>query len=172
MREEGPSLERYASPAEIADIAGQFATAARMSREAGMQVVEVHAAHGYLLSQFLSPLTNRRTDRWGGDLVGRSRFLVAVVRAIRARTRGGFALAVKLNTADFQRGGFDAEDSLRVARMPITSQVSLIETPAVARSRNPWTILGFDGSLESIPWRPRRVHTGVKLPKDFRPVNV
>ena len=62
--------------------------------------------------------------------------------------------------------------SLRVARMPMTSQVSLIVTPGVLRARKPCTTFGLAGSLVSSPWRPRRVHTGVRLPNDFRPVNL
>jgi hypothetical protein len=62
--------------------------------------------------------------------------------------------------------------SLRVARMPITSHVSFVDMPFVERSTNPWMILGFAGLLVSIPWRPSRVHTGVKLPNDLRPVIV
>ena len=67
--------------------------------------VQVHAAHGYLLSQFLSPLVNRRTDRWGGDLKNRSRLLREIITRIRAAVPDSAAVAVKLNSADFQRGG-------------------------------------------------------------------
>jgi 2,4-dienoyl-CoA reductase-like NADH-dependent reductase (Old Yellow Enzyme family) len=112
---------------EIDVLVERFADAALFAEEAGFDGVEIHAAHGYLLSQFLSPLTNLRTDDWGGDLAQRARFVLTVVRTIRARTRSGFALAVKLNTADFQRGGFDSEDSLQVARMLEDEGIDLLE---------------------------------------------
>ena len=78
---------------------------------------EVHAAHGYLLSQFLSPLVNTRTDEWGGSLENRARLLLEIVRQIRLAVSPEFAVAVKLNSADFQRGGFDADDAVRVIAM-------------------------------------------------------
>jgi 2,4-dienoyl-CoA reductase-like NADH-dependent reductase (Old Yellow Enzyme family) len=82
---------------------------------AGFHGVQLHAAHGYLLNQFLSPLVNRRDDQWGGSLENRMRLLLEVVRAVHAATPTSFLVAVKLNSADFQRGGFDADDALRVA---------------------------------------------------------
>ncbi|MCA9609742.1 MAG: hypothetical protein KC619_29290, partial [Myxococcales bacterium] len=87
----------------------------------------IHAAHGYLVSQFLSPKTNRRTDRWGGDLEGRTRFLLEIVRAIRARVGDGFPIAVKLNSADFQRGGFTEEESAAVVRALEAEGIDLLE---------------------------------------------
>lgn len=112
---------------EIEEIVGRFAAAAAMAEAAGFDGVQIHAAHGYLISQFLSPLTNRRTDRWGGDLEARSRFLVEIVRAVRARTREGFTLSVKLNSADFQRGGFGHEDSLEVIAKLEEEGIDLLE---------------------------------------------
>ena len=86
----------------------RFVTAAARAEAAGFDGVEIHGAHGYLLSQFLSPLANRRTDRWGGSLDNRARLLPDVVEAVRSAVSPTFAVAVKLNSADFQRGGFDA----------------------------------------------------------------
>lgn len=102
---------------EIADVVDRFAETARVLDRAGFDGVELHAAHGYLLSQFLSPLTNRRTDGWGGSIEARARLLLDVIAAVRGRTRRGFTIAVKLNSADFQRGGFDEDDALSVVRM-------------------------------------------------------
>jgi 2,4-dienoyl-CoA reductase-like NADH-dependent reductase (Old Yellow Enzyme family) len=87
----------------------------------------VHAAHGYLLSQFLSPLVNRRTDGWGGSLENRARLLLDVVRAVRAAVSPSFAVAVKLNSADFQRGGFDTDDARRVIDWLAPLGVDLVE---------------------------------------------
>jgi 2,4-dienoyl-CoA reductase-like NADH-dependent reductase (Old Yellow Enzyme family) len=105
----------------------RFATSAALAERAGFDGVEVHAAHGYLISQFLSPLVNRRTDEWGGDLENRARLLFEVVRAIRGAVSPSFAVAVKLNSADFQRGGFDAEAAEQVIKMLAPLEVDLVE---------------------------------------------
>jgi 2,4-dienoyl-CoA reductase-like NADH-dependent reductase (Old Yellow Enzyme family) len=118
---------RALSDAEITAIIGRFARAARIAAEAGFHGVQIHAAHGYLFNQFLSPLVNQRTDRWGGSLENRMRLLVETVREIRATTSDQFLIAVKLNSADFQRGGFDADDSLTVARALEKEGIDLLE---------------------------------------------
>lgn len=112
---------------EIADIVARFARAAALAERAGFSGVQVHAAHGYLLSQFLSPLANRREDRWGGALENRARLLLEVVRAVRAAVSPAFCVAVKLNSADFQRGGFDTGDARRVIGMLGELPVDLVE---------------------------------------------
>jgi 2,4-dienoyl-CoA reductase-like NADH-dependent reductase (Old Yellow Enzyme family) len=94
---------------------------------AGFHGVQLHAAHGYLLNQFLSPLVNRRDDQLGGSLENRMRLLLEVVRAVHAATPTSFLVAVKLNSADFQRGGFDADDALRVAIALEAEGVHLLE---------------------------------------------
>lgn len=113
--------------ADIANTIARFADTARLACEAGFTGVQVHAAHGYLLSQFLSPLANRRTDRWGGTLENRARFLLAVVQAVRAVVPADFCVAVKLNSADFQRGGFDEKDAQWVVQMLGGLEVDLVE---------------------------------------------
>ncbi|MBX2799150.1 MAG: NADH:flavin oxidoreductase/NADH oxidase family protein [Myxococcales bacterium] len=115
------------SSEEIEELVGRFATAAKAVQEAGFTGVQVHAAHGYLLSQFLSPLANERTDQWGGPLENRARALLESVRAVRREVGPDFAVAVKLNSADFQRGGFAFTDSLQVARWLQEEGVDLIE---------------------------------------------
>jgi 2,4-dienoyl-CoA reductase-like NADH-dependent reductase (Old Yellow Enzyme family) len=112
---------------EIEAIIARFATAAKLTREAGFDGVQIHAAHGYLISQFLSPLTNRREDRWGGSLENRARFLRSVVRAVREAVGDELAVGIKMNSADFQRGGFSHEESMRVARMLEADGLDLIE---------------------------------------------
>lgn len=128
----GKNSERFAEPVEmsarqIEETVARFAETARRAEEAGFDGVEIHAAHGYLLSQFLSPLANRREDRWGGSLENRAAFLLDVVRAVRAVVAPGFAVAVKLNSADFQRGGFDADDAASVISMLAPLGVDLVE---------------------------------------------
>jgi 2,4-dienoyl-CoA reductase-like NADH-dependent reductase (Old Yellow Enzyme family) len=99
---------------EILDLIDRFAHAATVARDAGFSGVQVHAAHGYLLSQFLSPLANQRSDQWGGALENRARFLLESVKAVRAAVGSDFTVAVKLNSADFQKGGFAFDDCLTV----------------------------------------------------------
>jgi 2,4-dienoyl-CoA reductase-like NADH-dependent reductase (Old Yellow Enzyme family) len=112
---------------QIEQTTERFVTTAGLAERAGFDGVEVHAAHGYLLSQFLSPLVNQRDDQWGGTLENRARFLLDVVRSIRGVVSPSFAVAVKLNSADFQRGGFDAQDAARVIAMLAPLGVDLVE---------------------------------------------
>jgi len=113
--------------ADIADVIERFAATAHAAEQAGFTGVQIHAAHGYLLSQFLSPLTNRRDDAWGGSLTHRARLLLDVVRAVRARVAPGFCVGVKLNSADFQRGGFSEDDARQVLALLNAEQVDLVE---------------------------------------------
>ncbi|MGW0819255.1 NADH:flavin oxidoreductase/NADH oxidase family protein [Streptomyces viridiviolaceus] len=132
----GVSLGRHSSrfgrptamtPQQINETVARYAVTARRAEQAGFDGVEIHAAHGYLLSQFLSPLVNKRTDGWGGSLENRARMLLDIVRAVRAAVSPGFAVAVKLNSADFQRGGFDADDARQVIAMLEPLGVDLVE---------------------------------------------
>ena len=113
--------------AEIVDLVARFANAAVVAREAGFTGVQIHAAHGYLLSQFLSPLANQRTDAWGGSLENRARFLVETIKAVRAAVGTDFAIGVKLNSADFQKGGFAFDDCITVAASLADLNVDLLE---------------------------------------------
>lgn len=113
--------------ARIEDTIARFANAARLAKKAGFTGVQVHGAHGYLASQFLSPLTNDREDQWGGSLENRARFLRTVVREIRSAVGAEFPLGVKLNSADFQRGGFSEDESMAVLRMLEQDSVDLVE---------------------------------------------
>jgi 2,4-dienoyl-CoA reductase-like NADH-dependent reductase (Old Yellow Enzyme family) len=101
---------------EIADIATQFAISARMAREAGMKVVEIHAAHGYLLRSFLSPISNHRNDGYGGDLEGRSRFLMETVDAVRTEWPADLPLFVRLSCVDYLPGGLTIDDTVALCR--------------------------------------------------------
>lgn len=112
---------------DIADVTRRFIHTAGLAERAGFDGVEIHAAHGYLLSQFLSPLSNRRTDQWGGSLENRARLLLDIVRGVRSSVRPDFAVSVKLNSADFQRGGFSPDDARAVVRMLDGLGVDLVE---------------------------------------------
>ena len=112
---------------EIEDIVGRFGVCAAAVKAGGFTGVQIHAAHGYLLSQFLSPRTNLRADQYGGGLANRARALLDCVRIVRASVGQNFPVAVKLNSADFQKGGFAFEDSLQVAQWLEAAGVDVIE---------------------------------------------
>ena len=123
----GATTPRELTGDEIEDIIDRFATAAAVCETAGFNGVQVHGAHGYLVNQFLSPLSNLRTDEWGGDPERRMRFPLEVVRRIRSRVSPGFAVAIKLNSADFQRGGFTEDESRGVLAALAGEGLDLIE---------------------------------------------
>lgn len=112
---------------EILDIIQRFARAAQICEQAGFEGVQLHGAHGYLISQFLSPLTNKRQDRWGGSIDNRMRFLLEIYQAVRAATSEDFIISVKLNSADFQRGGISEEDVIQVFKAIDAAGIDLIE---------------------------------------------
>jgi 2,4-dienoyl-CoA reductase-like NADH-dependent reductase (Old Yellow Enzyme family) len=112
--------EGYAEPAEltlegIGQVIDEFKAAARRAMKAGFKVVEIHAAHGYLLHQFLSPLSNRRMDRYGGSYENRVRLVTEVVAAIRSAWPAGYPLFVRISATDWAEGGWSVEDSVRLA---------------------------------------------------------
>lgn len=112
---------------EIDDLIARFATSAAIVKKAGFTGVQIHGAHGYLVSQFLSPHHNRREDKWGGSPENRMRFVIEVYRAIRKAVGGDFPVGVKLNSADFQRGGFSNEESMEVIKSLSQEGMDLIE---------------------------------------------
>ena len=112
---------------EIVEVIRRFGLCAAAVKEAGFTGVQVHAAHGYLLSQFLSPRSNQRTDQYGGSLANRARALLDAVAAVRKAVGPKFPVSVKLNSADFQKGGFAFEDSLQVVQWLEQAGVDLIE---------------------------------------------
>ena len=118
---------RALSDDEIEDIIKRFANAARIARKAGFDGVQIHGAHGYLVSQFLSPHHNQREDDWGGSPQKRMRFVVEIYKAMRQATGSDFNIGIKLNSADFQRGGFTEEESMAVAETLSDLGIDLIE---------------------------------------------
>jgi 2,4-dienoyl-CoA reductase-like NADH-dependent reductase (Old Yellow Enzyme family) len=134
---------------EIADIVRRFGLCAAAVKDAGFTGVQVHSAHGYLLSQFLSPRTNQRTDAYGGSLENRARAVLEAVGAVRAAVGQGYPVAVKLNSADFQKGGFAFEDSLQVAAWLEEAGVDLIEISGGTYEQP--KLLGIAGTEEEEP---------------------
>jgi 2,4-dienoyl-CoA reductase-like NADH-dependent reductase (Old Yellow Enzyme family) len=132
MGPSGVAFDGYDAPVEmshqdIAETVQAFADAARRADEAGFDVVELHAAHGYLAHEFLSPLSNRRTDRYGGDFAGRTRFLTEVVDAVRAVWPEGKPLFVRLSGTDWIDGAWDVEQSARLAMVLKGRGVDLVD---------------------------------------------
>jgi 2,4-dienoyl-CoA reductase-like NADH-dependent reductase (Old Yellow Enzyme family) len=113
--------------AEINTLIDRFVQAAVIAEATGFDGVQIHAAHGYLLSSFLSPRANQRNDQWGGALENRARMLLEIVRRVRQATGTTFSVSVKLNSADFQRGGFQIDDSVQVAQWLDAAEVDLLE---------------------------------------------
>ena len=128
----GMPNKKYLQPrpleeAEILDLIERYGNSALLAKKAGMKGAQIHGAHGYLVNQFLSPLTNLRTDQWGGSLENRSRFLMEIYRNMRAKVGPGFPLGIKINSADFQRGAFTEEESMTVIQMLDEAGMDLIE---------------------------------------------
>jgi len=118
---------RPLSEEEILDLIDRYGTAALVAKKSGMKGAQIHGAHGYLVSQFLSPLTNLRKDRWGGSLENRARFALEIYRNMRSKVGDDFPLSIKINSADFQRGAFTEEESMEVIQMLDEEGMDLIE---------------------------------------------
>ena len=118
---------RALTDAEVRQLVQRYATAAKVVKKAGFTGVQIHGAHGYLVSQFLSPHHNTRTDDWGGTPEKRRRFVLAVYAAMRKAVGAKFPIGIKLNSADFQRGGFTEEESLDTIRALADAGIDLIE---------------------------------------------
>ena len=112
---------------DISDVITRFTQTALQAEKAGFNGVQIHAAHGYLLAQFLSPLTNKRDDKWGGSLENRARLLLEITKSVKAHCSESFSVSIKLNSADFQRGGFEPSDAQAVVNMLSTLKVDFVE---------------------------------------------
>jgi 2,4-dienoyl-CoA reductase-like NADH-dependent reductase (Old Yellow Enzyme family) len=121
-------IPREMTEDDIAAVVDQFAAATRRARQAGFRIVEVHAAHGYLINSFLSPLSNTRTDRWGGNFENRARLLHRVLDAVRAEWPDDLPLFVRISATDWVDGGWDLHASIRLARdLKARGDVDLID---------------------------------------------
>jgi 2,4-dienoyl-CoA reductase-like NADH-dependent reductase (Old Yellow Enzyme family) len=127
------ALQKFFNPpralaeAEIKDLIQRFANTAKIVKKAGFTGVQIHGAHGYLVSQFLSPKHNQRTDDWGGTPENRMRFVLEIYRAIRNAVGKKFPIGVKLNSSDFMHGGFTEGESIAVAKALANEGIDLIE---------------------------------------------
>ncbi len=125
--EKGFNKPRALTEIEIQNIIRKFSISAELAKKAEFSGVQIHGAHGYLVSQFLSPRHNQRDDQWGGSLENRMRFVLEVYKAIRTKVGNDFPIGIKLNSADFMRGGFSEEDSMEVVKALSKAGINLIE---------------------------------------------
>jgi 2,4-dienoyl-CoA reductase-like NADH-dependent reductase (Old Yellow Enzyme family) len=121
------SKPRAMTDADIEDVIQRFVTTATLGKQAGFTGVQIHCAHGYLISQFLSPLINQRTDQWGGSLENRARLARRILKAVREAVGPEYPISAKLNSADFQKGGFSLEECIQVAQWLAEDSLDLLE---------------------------------------------
>ena len=161
---------------EIENLIASFARSALIAQKAGFDGVQIYGSHGYLISQFLSPLSNLRTDVWGGSLENRMRFLVRVYEAIRESVGSAFPVALKINSADFERGGFSNEESLFVIEKLASLGLDLIEISGGTFEKAAMTGVNLRAStrrreayfIEFSQWVKSKVSIPVMLTGGFR----
>lgn len=166
----GMRRTRAASEADIARITSEFAIGTRLAVQAGFDALEVHLGHNYLLSSFLSPLLNRRDDRWGGSLENRARFARQVLHAVRSTAGDRVAVTAKLNMTDGVRGGFDIDESLQVAQwLADDDTIDALELTGGSSLANPMFLFKGDTPVRefrsTLPWflRPGFAAVGSKF---------
>ncbi|MBL4622576.1 MAG: NADH:flavin oxidoreductase/NADH oxidase family protein [Immundisolibacteraceae bacterium] len=150
----GFAKPRALSEVEIEDVIQRFATSAGIAQQAGFSGVQIHGAHGYLISQFLSPVTNQRHDQWGGSLENRARLLLNTVAATRQVVGADFPISVKLNSADFQKGGFTLDECVTVVAWLNDAGIDLLEISG--GSYEAPQLMGFSGDAATTELPPRQ----------------
>ncbi|MGG5809433.1 NADH:flavin oxidoreductase/NADH oxidase [Falsiroseomonas sp. CW058] len=140
----GFAAPRAMAADEVEAIPGLFAACARRAVAAGYALVELHAAHGYLLHQFLSPLSNRRNDRWGGDFEGRARLPLEVVRAVRAAVPDAMPLSLRVSHTDWAEGGWTTEETVELSRRAAAAGIDIVDVSSG----------GIDPKLQKITLAP------------------
>ena len=121
------AVPRALNGEEIENLIDRYGITAGIAKKAGFSGVQIHGAHGYLVSQFLSSHHNQRQDEWGGSLENRMRFVLAVYKSMRTHVGVEFPVSIKLNSADFQKGGFSEEESMSVVETLADAGLDLIE---------------------------------------------
>ena len=164
---------------QILAIIEAFGNTAIILKDAGFSGVQIHGAHGYLVSQFLSPYSNIRSDKWGGSLENRARFVIEVYRKIRARVGKSFPIGIKLNSADFQKGGFSEEESMEVVKILSKEGIDLIEisggtyeAPAMMGKRKKSTIKREVYFMDYIEKASKITTTPLMLTGGFRTTSI
>jgi 2,4-dienoyl-CoA reductase-like NADH-dependent reductase (Old Yellow Enzyme family) len=164
----------------IWDIIRRFGNTARIMKEAGFTGCQIHGAHGYLISQFLSPNSNIRTDQWGGSLDNRARFVLEIYREIRNQVGLDYPIGIKINSADFQRGGFSEEESMKVVSLLANEGIDLIEIsggtyerPAMINGNGSKTTISREAYFQDYIEKARKlIKTPLLLTGGFRSVSV
>jgi len=140
---------RAMSENDIKQVISRFVKAAKIAKEAGFTGVQIHSAHGYLLSQFLSTITNQRTDQWGGSIENRSRLLLTIIQEVRKEVGADFPISVKLNSSDFQKGGLTEDESLEVIKMLDKENIDLLEISGGTYENVAFFLMNENGLKES-----------------------
>jgi 2,4-dienoyl-CoA reductase-like NADH-dependent reductase (Old Yellow Enzyme family) len=141
----GNLLQRAMTEADMAQVIEEFVAAAQLAREAGFDAVELHMGHGYLLNQFLSPLSNKRSDEYGGSAENRARFPVRVLEAVKQAVGNDLAVVAKINVADGVRGGATAEDAVVTARLLQQAGADLLVLSGGRNIESTWFMFGSQG---------------------------
>jgi len=164
---------------QILAIIESFGNTAIILKDAGFTGIQIHGAHGYLVSQFLSPYTNIRSDKWGGSLENRARFVIEVYRKIRSKVGSSYPIGIKLNSADFQKGGFSEEESIEVVKILSKEGIDLIEisggtyeAPAMMGKRKKSTIIREVYFMDYIEKARKVTTTPLMLTGGFRTASV
>jgi len=172
-------IPKALNESEILEIINAFGNTSIILKEAGFSGIQIHGAHGYLVSQFLSPYTNIRKDKWGGSLENRTRFVVEVYRKIREQVGASFPIGIKLNSADFQKGGFTEDESIEVAKILSKEGIDLIEisggtyeAPAMMGKRKKSSIKREAYFMDYIEKARKVINTPLMLTGGFRTASV
>jgi 2,4-dienoyl-CoA reductase-like NADH-dependent reductase (Old Yellow Enzyme family) len=161
---------RALTEGEIDELIQRYARTAAVAKAAGFSGVQIHGAHGYLVSQFLSPHHNQRTDGWGGTPDKRRRFVLSVLAAMRSQVGAGFPIGIKLNSADFQRGGFTEEESLDTVRALVAGGFRTPRGMADAIASGAVDFVGLARALAMEPDLPQRLLRGEPARYAVRPI--
>ena len=164
---------------QILAIIEAFGNTANIIKDAGFTGVQIHGAHGYLVSQFLCPYSNVRTDKWGGSLENRARFVIEIYRNIRERVGSSFPIGIKINSSDFQKGRFSEEESMEVVKILSKEGIDLIEisggtyeAPAMMGKRKESTIKREVYFMDYIEKARKITNTPLMLTGGFRTPSV
>jgi 2,4-dienoyl-CoA reductase-like NADH-dependent reductase (Old Yellow Enzyme family) len=150
------------SETDIQSVIAKFAAAAQRAKTASFDGIEIHAAHYYLFSQFLSPLTNLRADKWGGSIENRARFLLDTVEEIRKVVGPDFIISCRVHAVEFLEGGMTTEDSMQVAKMLEGAGVDLINASAIGSGS--WDMVGGQKCLSTTSVPPFSGEPGIYVP--------
>lgn len=146
----GNFLQRAMNEEDMDRVAGQFATAAELCREAGFDAVEIHMGHGYLLNQFVSPLSNKRTDQYGGSAENRARFPAMVLKRVKQAVGQDLAVLAKINVADGVKGGATADDAIVTGRVLQAAGCDMLVLSGGRNIESTWFIFGSNINVEEM----------------------